>query len=63
MGRAAAAARGGKGTFWEAWRLAWQPEFAVDLIAASGYGTTVPRGRHRAVVAEQAGVADDARPT
>jgi Family of unknown function (DUF5682) len=35
-------ARRGKGTFWESWRLAWQPEFAVDLIAASGYGTTIP---------------------
>jgi hypothetical protein len=35
------AARRGKGTFWESWRLQWQPEFAVDLIAASGYGTTV----------------------
>lgn len=35
------AARGGKGTFWETWRLGWQPEFAIDLIAASGYGTTV----------------------
>ena len=34
-------ARRGKGTFWESWRLAWQPEFAVDLVAASGYGTTV----------------------
>jgi hypothetical protein len=34
--------RRGKGTFWESWRLAWRPEFAVDLIEASGYGTTVP---------------------
>ena len=34
-------ARRGKGTFWESWRLVWEPEFAVDLIAASGYGTTV----------------------
>jgi Family of unknown function (DUF5682) len=33
--------RGGKGTFWESWRLAWQPEFAVDLVEASAYGTTV----------------------
>lgn len=35
------AERGGKGTFWESWQLAWQPEYAVDLIAASAYGTTV----------------------
>jgi len=33
--------RQGKGTFWESWRLAWQPEFALDLVEASGYGTTV----------------------
>jgi hypothetical protein len=33
--------RRGKGTFWESWRLAWQPEFAVDLVEASAYGTTV----------------------
>jgi len=31
----------GKGTFWESWQLAWRPEFSVDLIAASAYGTTV----------------------
>jgi len=33
--------RRGKGTFWESWRLKWHPEFAVDLVAASAYGTTV----------------------
>ncbi|HEX6683322.1 MAG TPA: DUF5682 family protein, partial [Candidatus Limnocylindrales bacterium] len=33
--------RKGKGTFWESWQLAWRPEFSVDLIAASAYGTTV----------------------
>lgn len=31
----------GTGTFKEAWRVAWQPEFAVDLIAASVHGNTV----------------------
>ena len=30
-----------QGTFRESWQLAWEPEFAVDLIEASGYGTTV----------------------
>lgn len=45
--------RRGKGTFWESWRLAWQPEFAVDLVAASAYGTTV-RDAANARVAEQA---------
>jgi hypothetical protein len=45
--------RRGKGTFWESWRLAWQPEFAVDLVEASAYGTTV-RDAANARVAEQA---------
>ena len=31
----------GKGTFKEAWGLQWQPEFAVALIEASLWGTTV----------------------
>ena len=31
----------GTGTFKEGWRLCWAPEFAVDLIEASAYGTTV----------------------
>jgi hypothetical protein len=31
----------GMGTFKEAWRLQWQPEFAVSLIEASLWGTTV----------------------
>lgn len=33
--------RGKTGTFHEIWRLAWQPEFAVDLIAASRWGSTL----------------------
>jgi hypothetical protein len=32
---------GGKGTFRETWKLRWQPEYAVALVEASGYGTTV----------------------
>lgn len=32
----------GTGTFKEGWQLRWEPEFAVDLIEASAYGTTVP---------------------
>lgn len=31
-----------KGTFRESWTLAWRPEFDVDLIEASAWGTTVP---------------------
>jgi Family of unknown function (DUF5682) len=45
--------RRGRGTFWESWRLRWQPEFAVDLVEASAYGTTV-RDAALARVAEQA---------
>ena len=33
---------GGKaGTFHELWSLTWKPEFVVDLVAGSRYGTTV----------------------
>ncbi|MDF5752350.1 DUF5682 family protein [Spongiactinospora sp. TRM90649] len=32
----------GKGTFRESWTLAWRPEFDVELIEASAWGTTVP---------------------
>lgn len=35
------ATSGGKGTFKEVWRLQWQPEFAVRLIEASIWGTSV----------------------
>jgi len=31
----------GRGTFHERWHLQWHPEFAVDLIEAAAYGTTV----------------------
>jgi hypothetical protein len=40
-GAPADAARRGKGTFWESWRLEWAPELSVDLIAAGVYGTSV----------------------
>jgi len=33
--------RGRTGTFHEQWQLAWEPEFAVDLIAASRWGATL----------------------
>ncbi len=33
--------RGRTGTFHEQWQLAWEPEFAVDLIAASRLGATL----------------------
>ncbi|HEX7746790.1 MAG TPA: DUF5682 family protein [Micromonosporaceae bacterium] len=52
----ALAGRRGRGTFWESWRLGWQPEFAVDLVEASAYGTTV-RDAATTRVAEQAAAA------
>jgi hypothetical protein len=45
--------RRGQGTFWEDWRVAWRPEFAVDLIEASSYGTTVVQAA-TAMVAQRA---------
>jgi hypothetical protein len=33
--------RGSRGTFHELWTLAWQPEFAIELIAGSRFGNTI----------------------
>lgn len=49
---------GARGTFREAWRLQWQPEFAVAVIEGSGWGPTVPlaataRVRARALESDQ----------
>jgi hypothetical protein len=52
----ALAGRKGRGTFWESWRLAWRPEFSVDLVEASAYGTSV-RDAANARVAEHAAAA------
>jgi hypothetical protein len=49
--------RRGRGTFWESWKISWQPEFAVDLVEAGAYGTTV-RDAATARVAEQAATAE-----
>jgi hypothetical protein len=46
------------GTFKEGWTLAWQPEFAVALVEAGLYGTTV-LGAATALVTERAGQAED----
>lgn len=40
-GERTAASTRSQGTFREAWRLQWQPEFAVNLIEASVWGNTV----------------------
>ncbi|MFE6649269.1 DUF5682 family protein [Nocardioides sp. NPDC057772] len=51
--------RGGtKGTFKEAWTLQWQPEFAVRLVEAGLYGTTVVAAAE-GLVAERAAQAED----
>ncbi|MGE5156301.1 MAG: DUF5682 family protein, partial [Betaproteobacteria bacterium] len=52
-----AAERRGMGTFWESWQVAWEPQFAVDLIEAGAYGTTVPSAATAKAV-ELAGSAD-----
>lgn len=53
---------GTRGTFKEAWRLAWEPELAVALIDASGYGTTIAEAA-AAVVAQKVEDADIAQLT
>jgi Family of unknown function (DUF5682) len=35
------AVRGARGTFHELWHLQWQPEYAVTLVEASRYGSTL----------------------
>lgn len=51
-------AGGTRGTFKEAWTLEWKPEFAVALIEAGLYGTTIAAAAS-AKVAEQAAAATD----
>ncbi|MGM1058165.1 DUF5682 family protein [Saccharothrix sp. Mg75] len=42
----------GLGTFAEAWRLHWRPEFEVALAAAARHGTTVEAAARRVLVAD-----------
>ncbi|MCW6004219.1 hypothetical protein K1W54_06435 [Micromonospora sp. CPCC 205371] len=53
----AAGSRGGEGTFRESWRLRWVPEFAISLVEAGSYGTTVVTAA-TGKVAEQARAAE-----
>lgn len=46
--------RRSRGTFREAWRLRWQPEFAVAIVAAAIYGNTVESAATRSVIARAA---------
>ncbi|HEX7221906.1 MAG TPA: DUF5682 family protein, partial [Candidatus Limnocylindrales bacterium] len=41
---------GKSGTFHEVWVLAWQPEFAIDLIAASRFGNTIEEAASNASI-------------
>jgi hypothetical protein len=51
---------GGKGTFKEVWRLRWDPGFAVRLIEAGVYGTTVEQAA-AAKLRRMAGASRDLR--
>ena len=51
---------GKSGTFHEVWRLAWKPEFVVDLVAASRYGNTIAEAATTSAV--EAARARDALP-
>jgi hypothetical protein len=57
-GAPAYAAGRSTGTFKEAWRLEWQPEFAVRLIESGRYGTTVERAATARVLAQAGDAAD-----
>lgn len=49
--------RGKSGTFHEVWALAWQPEFVIDLVAASRFGNTIDEAASNASI-EAANAAD-----
>jgi hypothetical protein len=42
--------RGKSGTFHEVWSLAWQPEFVIDLVAASRFGNTIEEASSNASI-------------
>jgi hypothetical protein len=48
----------GRGTFKEAWSLAWQPEFAVAVVIAAHWGTTVPAAATARLTADIGPLAD-----
>ncbi|WP_338758511.1 DUF5682 family protein [Massilia sp. METH4] len=50
--------RGKSGTFHELWRLAWEPEFAIRLIEASVWGSTVEEAATACAVSRGAAIAD-----
>lgn len=50
--------RGKSGTFHEVWALAWQPEFVIDLVAASRFGNTIEEAAANSAI-ETANAADE----
>jgi Family of unknown function (DUF5682) len=50
--------RGKSGTFHEVWALAWQPEFVIDLVAASRFGNTIEEAASNSSI-EAANAADE----
>jgi Family of unknown function (DUF5682) len=50
--------RGKSGTFHEVWALAWQPEFVIDLVAASRFGNTIEEAAANSSI-ETANAADE----
>src|SRR5450759_5194250 len=48
----------GTGTFKEAWRVQWQPEFAVAIVVASTFGTTVESAATACLIADPGPLAD-----
>ena len=48
----------GTGTFKEGWRVQWHPEFAVAIVVASGYGTTVESAATACLAADPGPLAD-----
>ena len=48
----------GTGTFKEAWRVQWQPEFAVAIVVASTFGTTVESAATACLIADLGPLSD-----
>ncbi len=58
IGWGAPAAVSGTGTFKEGWEIAWEPEFALAIVLASRFGTTVAGAAASAIVTDLGNLAD-----
>lgn len=54
-------AENGTGTFKEGWTLTWEPEFAVAIVEASVWGTTVPTAAAARLIATSTSLATVAK--